>query len=62
MLLYIVPYSLFAQNIADENPNWRADSARIHQTIDSIFKNLDKTKMTTIFLFERITFPKICNN
>jgi pimeloyl-ACP methyl ester carboxylesterase len=43
-----------AQHIADEDSLWRADSAAVHQKIDSIFINLDKTKMPTGFLFERV--------
>lgn len=44
----------YAQNIADEDPNWRTDSAALHQKIDSIFMHLDKAKITTGYLFERI--------
>lgn len=53
-ILLICNNFIFAQNIADEDPDWRSDSAALHQKIDSIFQNLNYAKQTSNYLFDRI--------
>lgn len=56
LLIFSSKNFLFAQNIADEDPTWRNDSAKIHQKIDYTFMNLDKSKLVTGYLLDRIPF------